>query len=252
MPSPTPWAVLTGASSGIGRALAPKLAARGYGLVLVARDAEALGSLAATLAVPTRILSLDLSAPDASARLGAETAELDVGLVVLNAGFGSAGPFLQADAAADQAQLAVNCASVLGACHVFAPRLVARRSGALVLVGSVLGFQGVPGQATYAATKAFVQALAEGLAPELGAKGVSVLCVAPGPTHTGFAARAGMRMGRADAAEDVAAEISTAIGRKGTQFPGLMAKLLRWGVLTLPRRLRTFIFGRAVAGMIGG
>lgn len=248
----TPWAVLTGASSGIGRALAPQLAARGYGLVLVARDAEALGSLAATLAAPTRVLPLDLAATGAASRLGDETADLDVGLVVLNAGFGSAGPFLRADPAEAQAQVAVNCASVLGACHVFAPRLAARGSGELVLVGSVVGFQGVPGQATYAATKAFVQSLAEGLAPELRPHGVNVRCVAPGPTHSGFAARAGMRMGRADAAEDVAAEIARTIGQRGTQFPGVMARLLRWGVLTLPRRLRTFIFGRAVAGMIGG
>jgi short-subunit dehydrogenase len=97
-----------------------------------------------------------------------------------------------------------------------------------------------------------VQALAEGLRPELQAAGVNVLCVAPGPTHTGFAARAKVRMGLADDAEGVAASIHQAIGRRGTHFPGLVGKLLRWGVLTLPRSLRTFIFGRAVAGMIQG
>ena len=151
---------------------------------------------------------------------------------------------------AEHQMVELNCVAVLDACHRFGRRLAARRSGSLVLLSSVLAFQGVPGSATYAATKAFVQSLAEGLRPEFAAKGVAVLSVAAGPTHTGFAARAGMRLGMADTAEAVAARVDRAIGGSGTVYPGLVARLLRFGVLTLPRALRTFIFGRAMAGML--
>ena len=178
------------------------------------------------------------------------SADLDIDIVVLNAGFGSSGPFLAAEADAEHQMVELNCVAVLDACHRFGRRLAARRSGSLVLLSSVLAFQGVPGSATYAATKAFVQSLAEGLRPEFAAKGVAVLSVAAGPTHTGFAARAGMRLGMADTAEAVAARVDRAIGGSGTVYPGLVARLLRFGVLTLPRALRTFIFGRAMAGML--
>lgn len=249
-PSSRPWALLTGASSGIGRALTPLLAARGHGLVLVARREEELRRLAASLPVPTRVLALDLSEPAAWARLDEATTDLDLGVVVLNAGIGGAGPFLAADPEAEQALVRLNVGAVLAACHRFGRRLAARGSGQLVLLSSVLAFQGVEGSATYAASKALVQALAEGLRPELGRRGVDVLAVAPGPTHTEFAARAGMRMGLADPAARVARSIDAALGGRGTRFPGLVGRLLRWGVLTLPRPLRSFIFGRAVAGMI--
>lgn len=246
-----PWTLVTGASSGLGRALAVHLAARGHPLVLVARREAELVALARELPVPSRVVALDLAAPGATARLDAATADLDVDVVVLNAGFGTSGRFLDADPAVERELVAVNVAAVLDGCHAFAPRLARRGRGALVLVSSVLAFQGVPGAATYAATKAFVQSLAEGLRPELASAGVDVLAVAPGPTHTGFAARAGMRLGLADDAEGVAARIAAAIGRRGTRFPGRVATLLRLGVLSLPRWARTWIFGRAMAGMVG-
>jgi hypothetical protein len=247
----TSWALVTGASSGIGRALAVRLAQRGRPLVLVSRDGDALRTLAASLAVPTRVIVLDLAASASAGALDSGTADLDVDLVVLNAGFGTSGPFLSTDAAVERTMVELNCVAVLEACHRFGRRLAARRGGSLVLLGSVLGFQGVPGSATYAATKAFVQALAEGLRPELAAAGVAVLSVAPGPTHTGFASRAGMKLGLADTAEGVAARVERSIGRSGTVFPGFVAQLLRFGVLGLPRGLRSFIFGRAIAGMVG-
>jgi short-subunit dehydrogenase len=250
-----PWALVTGASSGIGREMALRLAARGLHLVLVARSEDALASLAAEVTeqhrVQTRVVPLDLALPNATARLDAATADLAIGLVVLNAGFATSGSFLAGDAAREAEMVALNCTAVLEGSLFFGRRLAARKGGALVLVGSILGFQGAPYAAGYAATKSFVQSLGEGLAVELASSGVDVLTLAPGPTHTGFAARAGMKMGMAMGAAEVADAAVAAIGKRGTSFPGWLAKLLRFATGTVPRWVATRIFGHVMAGMAG-
>jgi hypothetical protein len=246
-----PWAVVTGASSGLGRAVALELAAAGLHVVLVARREAELTALAAALppGAQSRVVALDLADPRAPAALDAATADLDVGLVVLNAGFGGAGPFLNGDPAADAAMLAVNCGAVLASAASFGRRLADRGRGSLVLLSSIIAFQGTPGSATYGASKAFVQSLAEALEVELGAHGVEVLSIAPGPTHTGFAARANMKLGAALHADDVARAIVRAIGGRGTRFPGWLSRLLRALTAPLPRWVAARIFGQAMAGM---
>ena len=109
--------------------------------------------------------------------------------------------------------IAVNITAVTAVTHAFAHRLVARSGGRVVLFGSIVGSQGVPGQATYAATKAYMQTFAEGLHAELTPPGVDVLALAPGPVHSGFAARAGLTMTSATTADVVAAAALTALGR---------------------------------------
>ena len=127
--------------------------------------------------------------------------------------------------------------------------MTARGRGGIVLFGSVLGWQGVPGQANYSATKAYVQALAEGLHGELRPHGVDVLCIAPGPVHTGFAARAGMTLASATTADVVADATWAALGKRVTVVPGLQAKLLTAGLKTLPRYGRSLVLGRVMASM---
>ena len=180
-----PWAVVTGASDGIGRDFARRLAEAGVQLVLVARRPEVLDALATELAgkhgVRTRVLPLDLARPESAQALASATADLDVGLLVAAAGFGTSGPFLDSDLARELEMLQVNCASVTALCHHFGRRFAQRRRGGIVLMSSLLAFQGVPGSADYAATKAYVQTLAEALHVELAPLGVDVLACAPGP-----------------------------------------------------------------------
>lgn len=248
-----PWALVTGASDGIGRAFAEELARRGLDLVLVARREATLASLAGELmrthGIATRVVALDLGRPESPAELAAATADLDLGLLVAAAGFGTSGPLVETDLDAELDMLAVNCAAVLATTQTMARRLVARGRGGIVLMSSLLAFQGVARAANYAATKAYVQTLAEGLRAELAPHGVAVLACAPGPIRSGFANRAGMRMGFAEAPQAVAAASLDALGRAGTVRPGWLSKLLEASLLGAPRRLRSRILGQVMAGM---
>jgi len=119
----------------------------------------------------------------------------------------------------------------------------------LVLLSSLVGFQGVPRAAHYAATKAYVQTLAEALHVELGPLGVDVLASAPGPVHSGFAARADMRMGVALQPSAVARVTLSALGHTTTVAPGLLSKVLLGALVPLPRWARTRVMGRVMRGM---
>ncbi|MDY3561365.1 SDR family oxidoreductase [Gemmata sp. JC673] len=248
-----PWAVVTGASSGIGRSLAEQLAAAGLNTVLVSRSAEVLDHLAADLrhryAVEARPLPLDLAVGSGIEPLAEATAALDVGLLVASAGFGTSGAFLDSTLADELAMLDLNCRATVSQSWHFGKRFAARRRGGMILFGSVVGFQGTPYAAHYAATKAYVQSLGEALAVELAPFGVDVLTAAPGPTRSGFAARAGMTMGTALDPDTVAGSILAALGRRPTVLPGLLSKLLAYSTFGLPRWARVRIMGRVMRKM---
>ncbi len=248
-----PWAVVTGASSGIGKALAERLASNGFHLVLVARSQSALEQLATALSrqhnIEARTLCLDLAAETADAELESACGDLDVGLLIASAGFGTSGSFLAADHEQELDMLAVNCRAVLSASLSFGKRFAQRKRGGMVLLSSIVGFQGLPNAAHYAATKAYVQTLAEGLRVELAPHGVDVLAAAPGPTNTGFAARADMQMGNTLKPEDIAQPILDALGRKATVLPGFLSKLLTYSLVPLPRWARIQIMGKVMHGM---
>lgn len=249
-----PWAVVTGASSGIGRETALALAEAGLNLVLVARSREALEEMAVDLAsrhgIEARAVPADLALGSGAEEVEAATRDLDVGLLVAAAGFGTSGPFLDSSPEREMEMLDVNCRAPLRMSLHFGRRFAGRGRGGLVLMGSIVGFQGTPNAAHYAATKAYVQTLAEALHAELAPLGVDVLASAPGPTNSGFAARAGMRMGAALGPADVARKTLDALGRRSTALPGTLSKVLAYSLAPLPRWARVRVMGRVMGGMI--
>jgi len=245
--------VVTGASSGIGRACAVQLAEAGLNLILVARGRAVLDQLAVDLTarhgIEARVIAVDLAVEAELDEVVAKTDEVDVGLLVAAAGFGTSGPFLESTLEQEEAMLAVNCGAVLVLARHFGRRFARRGRGGLVLMSSLVGFQGVPHAAHYAATKAYVQTLAEALHVELRPLGVDVLASAPGPVHSGFAARADMRMGVALQPAAVARATLTALGHTTTVAPGLLSKVLLGALVPLPRWARTRVMGRVMRGM---
>lgn len=183
-----PLTLITGASAGIGKAIAERFASEGHGVVLVARRQSELAALATRLseqhgvqAVP---VSFDLAADGAAQALADELAELDIDIVVNNAGVLTSGSFYRMDEDAIGRMIALNIASLTAMCRSFVPRLIERGGGRLVNVASIAAFQAVPQLAVYAATKAYVLSLSEALSLELQRKGVSVTAVCPGYTDT--------------------------------------------------------------------
>lgn len=193
-PDPKAVAVVTGASAGIGAALAAELARRGHPLLLVARRKQRLDELATTLAdrygVRVEVRPVDLTDRPARARLATELSRLRVAVLCANAGFATCGPLRDADPARERAAVELNTVATHELVLAVLPGMLARRSGALLLSGSTAGFQPVPTAATYAATKAFVNTLAESLHGELRGTGVTCTLLAPGPTRTEFYATA--------------------------------------------------------------
>ncbi|MDP2271070.1 MAG: SDR family NAD(P)-dependent oxidoreductase [Archangium sp.] len=179
-----PWAVVAGASEGMGAQFAKQLSARGLKVVLIARREQVLTELAATLPGESKCLPLDLALPDAAERIAEFTRELDVGLVVYNAALSPIGPFLEQSLAENLRAIDVNVKTPTAVAHHFAPRLVKRGRGGLVLLSSLTAFQGSPFVSTYGATKSFNLSLAEGLWAELREQGVDVLSVCAGATAT--------------------------------------------------------------------
>lgn len=183
-----PWAVVTGASSGIGREFADQLAAAGINLVLVARRLTVLEDLGRELnrhsGIDFRAVGVDLSNPGALTPVAEATNDLDVGLVVSNAGTAMPGPFLQSDLEAQRAILRLNTAAHLGLSHHFGARLARRGRGGIILVSALGAIHGVPGLANTAATKAYVTSLGAGLHDELAKHGVHLTVLHPGPTRT--------------------------------------------------------------------
>jgi uncharacterized protein len=248
-----PWAVVTGASDGIGRAFADCLAEMGLNLVLVARRQQVLSDLANQLTrshgVDTVVVATDLGKRAGIDDLIARTQSLDVGLLVAAAGFGTSGRFVQAVLETELDMIDVNCRAVAALSHHFGLRFAQQKRGGIILLSSIVAFQGVPRAANYAATKAYVQSLAEGLRVELLPCGVDVLSSAPGPVQTGFAKRADMELGAAAMPAVVARASLAALRGAGTVRPGLLSKLLGWSLALLPRWARVRVMATIMGGM---
>lgn len=192
-PGPDTTAVVTGASSGIGAEIARELTRRGHQVVLVARTESKLTELAAELGDGAHVLAADLS--DRSVRAGLLDRVSGLGLVpdilVNNAGLSTLGPVHASDPEAELNLLEVDVAAVVDLCSRFLPGMVARGRGRVLNVASTAAFQPLPGQAAYAAGKAFVLSYTQSLSGELRGTGVRVTALCPGPVETAFLDTAG-------------------------------------------------------------
>jgi uncharacterized protein len=195
------WALVTGASAGIGEALAVELAASGAHLILTARRVDRLKALAARLEteyrIQTQIIPADLADPAAPQQLydATEGRGTAVDVLVNNAGFGYYGEFVRGETTWQRTMVDVNCAAVVDLTRLFLPRMIERRRGDIMIVASTAAYQPVAYMATYAATKAFDRMLAEALAEETARFGIRVSALCPGPTESEFGEVAGVRVG---------------------------------------------------------
>ena len=256
-----PWAIVAGASQGIGGAFARALAARGLNLVLVARRAQPLVALADELekkhGVSVQTLSLDLGQPNSITELLSVTGDREIGLLVWNAALSVMGPFLDQPLDAHLAELEVNVRSPLRAIHALGGRMVARRRGGIILLSSLSGMQGTALIANYAATKAWNRVLAEGLWWEMGKKGVDVLACVSGATDTpGY--RGSAPAPRTDgnvpvqSPDAVAAEALGALGKRPSIVTGMKNRLAAvFLARLLPRKAAVKLMGRTMDRMYG-
>ncbi len=234
-----PWAVITGATSGIGLELAMQLAQSGLNLAINARNGNQLATVAANIkrlyGVEVLEVAADLATKQGTDELINQTKNLQIGLFVASAGFGTSGVFIHNSMDDEVNMLRVNCEAVLVLTHHFGQQFAQQKRGGIILLSSLVAFQGVPFAANYAATKAYIQTLAEGLHFELKPFGVDVLAVAPGPVESGFGSRANMKMNGALKPGQLGVPILKALGRKATVLPGFLSKFLIYSLATLPR-----------------
>ncbi len=195
-PSAHSRAVITGASSGIGAELARELARRGHGLIVVARRADRLADLAREITAEHGVTvderPVDLADRGARRALADELAGRAVDVLCDNAGFATFGRLHSLDRAREQDEVEVNVVAVHDLLLAVLPGMVSRRTGAVLITGSTAGNQPLPGNATYAASKAFTNSLAEALHSELKGSGVTCTLLAPGPVRTEFTRAAGI------------------------------------------------------------
>lgn len=203
------YALITGASKGIGRAIARELASRGYSLLLVARSEDLLAALAAELTSRNRItvdyLALDLSLPEAPQNVcdWCRAKGYNVSILVNNAGYGLSGPFEKYSLQEHLNMMQLNMSTLVGITRLFLHDLHQRPKAYILNVASSAAYQAVPNLTLYAATKAFVLAFSRGLHQELHKTGISVTCVSPGATDTDFPNRAQLGAKGMKAAEKV-------------------------------------------------
>jgi hypothetical protein len=252
-----PWALVAGASAGLGEAFARLLAARGLHLVLLARREDALARLAdglrAAHGVEVRTAAMDLARADLAAAVARAAAGLELGLLVYNAAHSAIGPFVERPVEEHLRVIDVNCRGPLVLAHALGGAMAARGRGGIVLMTSLAASQGNPLLASYAASKAFDLVLAEGLWAELRGLGVDVLACRAGATRTpGYAASRPRRSVPLMEAEDVARAALAALGRRPSVVTGALNRVAAFAFARiLPRRASIGIMGRATRRLYG-
>lgn len=268
MPLPAPSldarAVVTGASHGIGEALATELAARGYSLIITARREEVLNDLASGLTdkyqVAVEVRPADLVDPAQREKLADELATRNISILCANAGNATVGPVAELDPAGERALVQLNAVGVHDLVLAVLPGMIERKTGGILISGSAAGNSPIPHNATYASTKAFLNTFSESLRGELRSSGVHVTLLAPGPVRTRILES--VDASAADklvpnymwvSAEHAAKASLDALGRnKMRVVPGIPAKAMSVANQYLPRSIVAPIVGRAYKKLAGG
>lgn len=236
-----PWALVTGASSGIGQEFARRLAAAGLQVAMVARRRAALEALADELTtrhgVACRVVEMDLAEPGAAARLAEAVSDLEIGLLVANAGTGWIGPFDRQPPESHASLIRLHCEMHVELTARLLPAMKQRGRGGVIVVSSMGGLVPLPYYAVYSGTKALLQNWGEAIALELRGSGVDVQVLAPGDTKTGFQEVAGEMSTKWSSVAEVVTESLDGLGRKTVVVPGLENKLSMLAMKFLPRRL---------------
>jgi uncharacterized protein len=249
-----PWAVVAGASEGLGAAFADDLAARGLHLVLIARRSDVLDALADRLrtrhGIDVITVAMDLADGGFAEFLAAQAQQHEIGVAVYNAAYSFVGPLLASPLDDALRVTDVNVRGPLRFVHALAPAMVERRRGAIIIMSSLAGFTGSPGLATYAASKSFLTTLAEGLWAELRPHGIDVLASCAGAISTpNYRA---LRRDKKDApgtlrAEAVVAKTLAAIGNGPTVVPGSVNRAASVFLRRVaPRKLAIKIMGTSI------
>ncbi|KKC05200.1 SDR family NAD(P)-dependent oxidoreductase [Mycobacterium nebraskense] len=261
-----PWALVAGASDGVGAAFAHGLAERGVNVVLIARRQAVLDEVAATIenetSVSTRTLAIDLAEPGAAAAIAAATSDLEVGFLVYCAGGDpNFKPFLANPIEAAEAMVQRNCMVPMQLCHHFAAAMVERGRGGIVLFGSGAGLAGGANMVAYGASKAFDMVFAEALWAELHDKGVDVLGLILGKTDTPALRQLEHSRGQlaspnevppgAAAVADVIAEAFENLGNGPTLMVGDMMRAAEQMLASLTRNQAVELFAQAAAAAMG-
>lgn len=244
-----PTALITGASSGIGAELARIHASKGGHLVLIARREDALQKLKSELEsahnIQATVVTADLAEPDSADKIFAatEAANIQIDILINNAGFGGHGKFYERDLAKDQAMMQVNMVSLVNLTHLYLQGMVQRNSGKILHVASTAGFIPGPLQAVYYATKAFVVSFSQAIAQELVGTNVTSTALCPGPVATGFVAAGDLE--GTSTWNNAASPQSVAKCGYDAMFKGDLVKInerrlsfmLNWVVPFLPRKM---------------
>ncbi len=245
-----PWALVTGASSGIGRALVEKIASKGFDLIIVARNEEKLDALKSSLVVrfqiDVRAIAADLTTDEGIGNLIQNTEDLEIGLLVNNVGREDSNHFLKIDRKDHIQTINLNIKAPLLLTHHFGSKMVTRKKGGIINMSSIVAFHGVPYISNYAATKSYNLNFSEGIAAEFRKHNVDVLTVTPGFTDTNLASVYDFRGTPFKPLNPsfVAAKALNSLGKKGLVIPGGINKFLYLtGKFLFSRQLNTKSFG---------
>lgn len=252
------WALVTGASSGLGADFARNLAGRGMNVVLVARRMERLEALAQELRtkhnVETRVIALDLAEPEAPERLYQQAKDLglEIEALINNAGFGIYGRYIETPWQRLNEMLQVNITAVCHLTRLFAADMVARKSGYILFVASIGAYQPSPAYAAYSAAKSFILFWGEALNYELRPYGVKVTVLSPGVTRTDFLKVSGQqpspyqRLLMMRSPDVVRIGVDALLRGKTSIVPGALNRFLAWANRFMPRRMAATLSARAM------
>lgn len=242
------WALITGASAGIGKAFARYIAAAGMNVILVARRKERLEKLAEEIKAGNSVqalpVALDLTSDDFLEKLKQQIGDRKIGLLVNNAGFGSVGLYSRNDAQREADMVKLHCLVPTILTHHFVRPMMARKKGAIIFVGSIVGYQPVPYISTYSATKAFNMFLGKSLWYELRKHHIDVLALAPGGTKTEFQQVIHQSVSSIAAAPDAVVRTAMkALGKKPAVVHGVHNKIWAFAGRFLPVRMSLRLHG---------